>query len=67
MEMKVKIMTYKEYIEKLKNKYVGKKYEYEGKIYKIVDVDYNGAILIDKKSEFYDTTAVNLFKNGKVM
>lgn len=51
-------MTYKQYIENLKNKYVGKKYEYEGKIYKIVDVDYNGAILIDKKSEFNDTTAV---------
>lgn len=44
-----------------------KKYEYEGEVYTIVDVDYNGAILIDKKSEFYDTTAVNLFKNGKVM
>ena len=54
----MKRMTYKQHIENLKNKYVGKKYEYEGKIYKIVDVDYNGAILIDKKSEFNDTTAV---------
>lgn len=51
-------MTYKQYIENFKNKYVGKNYQYEGKIYKIVDVDYNGAILIDKKSEFNDTTAV---------
>lgn len=51
-------MTYKQHIENLKNKYVGKNYQYEGKIYKIVDVDYNGAILIDKKSEFNDTTAV---------
>ena len=54
----MKRMTYKKYIENLKNKYVGKNYEYEGKIYKIVDVDYNGAVLIDKKSEFNDTTAV---------
>lgn len=51
-------MTYKQYIENFKNKYVGKNYQYEGKIYKIVDIDYNGAILIDKKSEFNDTTAV---------
>lgn len=51
-------MDYKDYIDKLKQKYIGKKYEFEGKLYNIVDVDYNGAILIDKKSEFNDTTAV---------
>ena len=50
--------TYKQYIENLKTNMLEKNYQYEGEIYKIVDVDYNGAILIDKKSEFNDTTAV---------
>ncbi len=36
---------------------------YENKKYTVVDVDYNGTLLIDKKARFTDTTvAVNLFE-----
>lgn len=55
-------MTYKEYIEELKAKWIDKPYEYDGKTYTVVDIDYNGAILIDKPAEFTDTTAVALAK-----
>lgn len=50
--------TWKNHIEKLKNKYIGKKVYYNGKIYNIVNVDYNGIIHIDLKSAYNDTTAV---------
>ena len=52
-------MTYKEYIKKLKNEWIGKKVKYEGEIYKVVDVDYNGMLLINKKARFSNTTAVS--------
>lgn len=51
--------TYKEYIEKLKKKWIGKTVIYENKKYKVVDVDYNGMLLIDKKARYTDTTAVS--------
>ena len=50
--------TYREYIEELKEKYIGKTVRYEGKTHKIVDVDYNGAIHIDRPGRFTETTAV---------
>ena len=53
--------TYKEYIEELKKKWIGKIVIYENKKYKVVDVDYNGMLLIDKKVRFTDTTAVAIF------
>ena len=51
-------MKWADYIEELKKKWVGKPYVWEGKVYTVVGVDYNGGILIDKPSEFNDTTAV---------
>lgn len=54
-------MLYKEYIQKLKKQYIGKKAKYENAIYIIVDVDYNGGLLIDKQAQFTDTTAVNIY------
>lgn len=55
--------TYREYIDKLRNEWVGKIVMYENKKYTVVDVDYNGTLLIDKKARFTDTTvAVNLFE-----
>jgi len=42
----------------MKNYWIGKTVSYEGKSYKVVDVDYNCALLIDKKAQFTDTTAV---------
>lgn len=52
-------MSYKEYIKTQKSKYVGKKIWYNDKLYTIVDVDYNGMFLIDRPTEFNDTTAVD--------
>jgi hypothetical protein len=53
--------TYKEYINRLKNEWIGKIVEYEGKKYNVVDVDYNGMLLIDKKARYTDTTAVEKY------
>lgn len=58
--------TYKEYIEELKKKWIGKIVIYENKKYKVVDVDYNGMLLIDKKVRFTDTTAVAIFNVSEV-
>lgn len=58
--------TYKEYIEELKKKWIGKIVIYENKKYKVVDVDYNGMLLIDKKARYTDTTAVAIFNVNEV-
>lgn len=51
-------MAYRDYIENLRNKFIGKKVKYEGSEYTIAAVDYNGVIHIDKPSQFTETTAV---------
>lgn len=51
-------MTYKEWITEMKNRWIGKKVLYDGEQHTVVDVDYNGLLLIDKKGTFTDTTAV---------
>ena len=55
-------MAYREYIEKMKEEWIGKKVLFEGKQYIVVDVDYNGALMINKKARFTDTTAVSQFQ-----
>lgn len=50
--------TWKEYITKLKERWIGKSIIYEDERYNVVDVDYNGMLLIDKKAVHTDTTAV---------
>lgn len=55
---KMKNGTYKEYVSALKNEWIGKTVKYENQKYKVVDVDYNGMLLIDKKARFTDTIAV---------
>ena len=50
--------TYKKWIESKKNKWIGKRVKYNESIYNVVDVDYNGFLLIDKKARFTETTAV---------
>jgi len=52
-------MSYKEYIQSMKKEWGGKTVKFHGGKYKVVDVDYNGALIIDKKAEFTDTTAVD--------
>ena len=51
-------MSYKDWIAKERKEWIGKKVTYEGKHYTVVDVDYNGGLLIDKPAQFTDTTAV---------
>lgn len=53
------IMSYKEYIRDMKKEWIGKIVRFQGEEYEVVDVDYNGGLLIDKKAEFTDTTAVD--------
>ena len=52
--------TYREWIEKLKDQWIGKKVIFENEQYTVVDVDYNGALLIDKKARMTYTTAVGM-------
>ena len=52
--------TYKDYIESLKAKWIGKTVRFQGEQHKVVDVDYNGALLIDKPAKFTDTTAIDI-------
>ena len=54
--------TWKEYINELKNEWIGKIVEYEGEKYNVVDVDYNGMLLIDKKAICTETTAVEFYQ-----
>ena len=49
------IMSYKEYIYSLRQYWIGKKVVFEHHIYNVVGVDYNGAILIDKKTKYCDS------------
>lgn len=50
--------TYREYIENMKREWIGKRVKFEGNIYNVIDIDYNGVLLIDKKAQYIDTTAV---------
>ena len=52
-------MAYKDLIEADRQKWTGRAVVYEGKKYTVVDVDYNGGILINKPAEFTETTAVS--------
>lgn len=49
---------YRTWIEKLRSEWIGKEVIYENNRYKVVDVDYNGHLLIDKKAKYTETTAV---------
>lgn len=57
-------MDYKERINRDRRYWIGRKVLYEGPgentptAYTVVDVDYSGALLIDKPATFTDTTAV---------
>ena len=49
---------YSDYIEKLREYWIGKKVRYnDGKVYTIVNVDYNGILHIDKPAKYTATTA----------
>lgn len=56
------MIDYNAHIKALKEKWVGRKITYEGKYFNVVDVDHNGMLLIDRKTEFADTTAIEAYK-----
>ena len=51
-------MKWRDHIEALRRHWRDRKVEYEGTVYTVIDVDYNGALLIDKPAQFTATTAV---------
>lgn len=60
-------MDYKQMVKNDRLYWTGKKVLYiDGNVYTVTDVDYNGALLIDKKAEFTDTTAVSRFQVQEV-
>lgn len=52
---------YKDFIESKKREWIGRQVSYGGTIYTVLDVDYNGALLINKPAQFTDTTAISEF------
>lgn len=53
-------MLWSERIAEMKSEWVGARVKFDGKTYRVVDVDSNGALLIDKPAQFTDTTAVDV-------
>lgn len=54
------VTGYQEYLRSQYAKYIGAQVRYNGLLYKVIDVDYNGFLLIDIPSDHAETTAVNL-------
>ncbi len=60
-------MDYKQMVKNDRLYWTGKKVLYiDGNVYTVKDVDYNGALLIDKPAQFTDTTAVSRFQVQEV-
>lgn len=57
---------YSIWIAEQKKKWIGKKVTYEGEQYTVIGVDYNGGLLIDKKAQFTETTAVGTLMVKKI-
>lgn len=53
--------TWKDYINNLKSQWVGKKVIFDNHTYTVMNVDYNGFLLIDKKAQHTETTAVGTY------
>lgn len=47
-----------EYLHRTRSEWIGRRVVYDSGVYTVVDVDHNGALLIDKPARFTDTTAV---------
>ena len=52
-------MTYREGIEAMRRQWRDREVIFEGTVYTVLDVDYNGSLLINKPDEFKATTAVS--------
>ena len=59
-------MSYKDLVNKEREYWIGRRVGFEGRQYTVVDVDYNGSLLIDKKAQFTDTTAVDTWMVTKL-
>lgn len=59
-------MTYKELVRNDRAYWIGRKVLFDGNVYTVKDVDYNGALMIDKPARFTDTTAVSRFQVQEV-
>ena len=51
--------TYNEWIEQLKKEWIGKTVSYQGEQFKVVNVDYNGTLWIDKPYCYTKTYTAN--------
>lgn len=51
-------MTYREWIEEMIQKWVGREVKYLDRWHRVLDVDYNGCLLIDLPTEFTSDTAI---------
>ena len=51
--------TWKEFIERMRSKWIGKEVSYKGETFTVVDVDYNGSLMINLPSQFNQTTAID--------
>ena len=60
-------MSYRDLIEQERAEFIGRKVLYKGQPHTIVGVDYNGGLLIDKKTEFNDTTSVYRFDKDLIL
>lgn len=58
-------MAYRDMIEEMRKEWTGKEVTFDGKKYTVVDVDYNGALLINKPARFTETTAVGTWMVNK--
>ena len=63
-------MTYREYIERKKTEWIGERVSYKGVVYTVIDVDYNGCLLIDAPRYYHDsytspTTAIEPYMLDK--
>ena len=63
-------MAYKDFIESMKQKWIGKKVSFEGQEYTVIYVDYNGALMINRPTFYCEsytstTTAVGTWQLDK--
>lgn len=55
-------MAYRDFIENMKREWVGKTVKFDGVEYTVKDVDYNGALMIDKPARYTELTAVGTWQ-----
>lgn len=52
-------MTYRERIESMRAQWIGREVTFKGERHKVVGVDYNGGLEIDKPAQFTETTIIS--------